>query len=364
MPPLLEVDDLHMHFFTRDGVVKAVDGVSFAIQEGICFGLLGPNGAGKTTTIEMIEEIIPETSGEIRYRGKSRAPDFNRHIGIQFQQTTLLDFLTVKETLKIFQAFYGIRADIDRLVRLCQLEEILGQYNDRISGGQKQRVAIARALAVAPAVLLLDEPLSALDLKLRKHMRVALREIQRRTSVTFVYITHDQGEALTMSDRVGVMSVGRLEQVGAPDRIYNAPESAFVAAFVGETNMLDGTIAHARNGTAVIETPSGRISCRNPRGLSRGDESTLFVRPETIFLADRTDGGNLLDCTVTHHSFEGAYANIGLETRGGQQLIMRCTNDGSGPAVAVGGNVRVGFQPENALLFPADEFSDGGPADA
>ncbi len=211
---ILEVRDLVKTY----GGMRAVDGVSFAIQEGICFGLLGPNGAGKTTTIEMIEEIIPETSGEIRYRGKSRAPDFNRHIGIQFQQTTLLDFLTVKETLKIFQAFYGIRADIDRLVRLCQLEEILGQYNDRISGGQKQRMLLALALVNDPEIVFLDEPSTGLDPQARRNLWDIVLDI-KSSGKTVVLTTHYMEEAQHLCDEVAIMDRGRVIAQGAPDSL-------------------------------------------------------------------------------------------------------------------------------------------------
>jgi len=243
---------------------------------------------------------------------------------------------------------------IKKVEELIELVDLRGAGNRKVSelsGGQMQRVAIARALAVSPAVLLLDEPLSALDLKLRHHMRAELRNIQRRTGVTFIYITHDQTEALTMSDRVGVMSIGKLEQVAEPDVVYNNPATAFVASFVGETNRFQGTISGIDGEYAVLNTASGSFSCKNPQHLSQGEEATIFIRPETVFMAEESTASNLLTCGIHNLSFEGAYAVVTIKNEQGQLLTMRLNNDGTAPRVKAGDNVKVTFNRENAFVL-------------
>jgi spermidine/putrescine transport system ATP-binding protein len=221
-----------------------------------------------------------------------------------------------------------------------------------------QRVAIARALAVEPAVLLLDEPLSALDLKLRKHMRAELRNIQQRTQVTFIYITHDQTEALTMSDRVGVMSIGLLEQVAPPEEIYNNPKTAFVATFVGENNRLKGVVTRATGGKAVLKTSLGAISCRSPENLAQRDEAIVFVRPETVLLADAAGDNGTVKCRIHNQSFEGAYLYVNLESQKGEKLVMRLNNNGNAPKIRIGESVNVTFSHGNAFKLPDRDLSD------
>ena len=203
-----------------------------------------------------------------------------------------------------------------------------------LSGGQKQRVAIARALAVEPQVMLLDEPLSALDLKLRQHMRAELRAIQRRTGVTFIYITHDQGEALTMADRVAVMSKGVIQQVATPALIYDAPATPFVAGFVGETNRFDGRVTRSADGIVEIDTGQGLLRGRQgATPLHQGDAAILFVRPERLAL---TEGANRLAAKVDHVDFEGSFANLFLHTASGARLLAQLRNDGRLAAFAGG----------------------------
>ena len=229
-----------------------------------------------------------------------------------------------------------------------------------LSGGQMQRVAIARGLAVQPSVLLLDEPLSALDLKLRQHMRTELRKIQRRTGVTFIYITHDQGEALTMSDRIGVMTdQGVIDQVAASDELYNQPRTAFVADFVGENNAFVGQISDASGDFAVIRVASGRIKGRNPQRLAIGQRAMAFVRPEAILMKDKTDNGqNEVACTVENLTFEGAYITVFLKTAENERFVMRQNNDGTTPLLAVGTELAVGFDAANTLLLAFGEVSN------
>lgn len=198
------------------GDLRAVDGVSFSIRPGICFGLLGPNGAGKTTTIEVIEDIIPETEGEILYKGSPRSSDFKERIGIQFQHTALLDFLTVRELLSTFQAFYNVRSDIDKLVDLCLLGDILGQYNNRISGGQKQRMLLALALVNDPELVFLDEPSTGLDPQARRNLWDIVLNI-KKSGRTVILTTHYMEEAQHLCDEVAIMDHGKVIAQGSPD---------------------------------------------------------------------------------------------------------------------------------------------------
>jgi spermidine/putrescine transport system ATP-binding protein len=359
----VDIDHVSMQF----GDFYALRDINIHIREGEFFSFLGPSGCGKTTLLRLISGFLDPSQGEIRIGGRNMhgiGPN-KRATAMIFQNLALFPLMTVAANIG-----FGLEVSrvpkaqrirkVNHLLELVELPDAAEKKVGDLSGGQKQRVAIARALAVEPAVLLLDEPLSALDLKLRKHMRAELRKIQRRTGVTFIYITHDQGEALTMSDRIGVMSVGLLEQVGEPDLVYNHPDTAFVASFVGENNVFRGTVSRLEDGFAVIDTPEGSIQCRNPKQLQAGDETTAFVRPETIFMANgNVERANVIICKVASTSFEGAYANIGLEADSGLRLAMRLNNDGSNAQIAPGSALRVAFSPQNTLLLSGGEYSDG-----
>jgi spermidine/putrescine transport system ATP-binding protein len=226
-----------------------------------------------------------------------------------------------------------------------------------LSGGQRQRVAVARALAVEPAVLLLDEPLSALDLKLRQHMRAELKDIQRRTGVTFIYITHDQGEALTMSDRIAVMNQGRVQQVGTGDEIYDRPATPFVATFVGEQNVFQGRVTATNDGQAVVDTAVGPLRGTSQGTLSIGDEALLFVRPERVSLMNGATASpdNRIDAEVERRDLEGSFVNLHLRA-GNHPISVHLTNAGSGRDVVSGGQ-RVSFQADDAVVMRAGEFA-------
>jgi spermidine/putrescine transport system ATP-binding protein len=202
-------------------------------------------------------------------------------------------------------------------------------------------------------VLLLDEPLSALDLKLRQHMRTELRQIQRQVGVTFVYITHDQGEALTMSDRIAVMSQGRIEQVDTPDRLYDAPRSSFVATFVGENNVLAGRVASAANGVLEAATPLGPVRAANPGGLAAGADAMVFVRPERMRLGALDGIENRLEGRLVRRELEGPFAHLAIDTAQGQTFLVHQTNHGGGGDVAIGDLVPFGFAARDARALPA-----------
>ena len=356
----VELDSVTMRF----GDVTAVRDVNLTIRAGEFFSFLGPSGCGKTTILRMISGFMEPTSGTIRIGGKDMrgvGPN-KRPTALIFQNLALFPLMTVADNIAFGLEVRGVpaaerRRKVGELLELVALPDAAEKKVTELSGGQRQRIAIARALAVEPAVLLLDEPLSALDLKLRQHMRAELRDLQRRTGVTFIYITHDQGEALTMSDRIGVMSRGVLEQVGDAQAIYDRPETTFVASFVGENNRFSGTVALAESGMAAIDTPLGRLIGRNPRDLRPGAQATLFIRPERLTLNGQPDGGpadNLLQARVTHRDFEGAFINAFLEAPD-HPLIVQLPHLGQEPPLTPGEAARVAFRTQDAVVLPSAE---------
>ncbi|MEL7466710.1 MAG: ABC transporter ATP-binding protein [Pseudomonadota bacterium] len=334
----------------------AVQRTDMTIEAGEFFSILGPSGCGKTTILRAVSGFVDPSAGAIRIGGedqRGKGPN-DRPTALIFQNLALFPLMTVWENVAFGLEARGVsKAERKRrameLLDLVALPDQAEKKPTELSGGQRQRVAIARALAVEPAVLLLDEPLSALDLKLRQHMRAELRAIQKKTGVTFIYITHDQGEALTMSDRIAVMNAGVIEQVGTGDEIYSNPASAFVASFVGEANQFRGRVAALEGEMAYIDTPSGKLLGRNPGGLAPGAEAILFVRPEQVGFGGAF--GNRLSAALSRRDLEGAFINYELTTAGGQRIMLHKTNDGADPAPG-GGATEVGFACENALILP------------
>ncbi|MEZ5904896.1 MAG: ABC transporter ATP-binding protein [Geminicoccaceae bacterium] len=341
------------------GDFVAVRNADLHIEAGEFFSFLGPSGCGKTTILRLISGFNEPTGGVIRIGGADMAgigPN-RRPTALIFQNLALFPLMKVWENVAFGLEARGVaRAERRRraasLLELVALEGQGEKLVSALSGGQRQRVAIARALAVEPAVLLLDEPLSALDLKLRQKMRAELRTIQQKTGVTFVYITHDQGEALTMSDRIAVMSQGRIEQVGTADAIYREPASAFVATFVGESNVLAGRVTRAAGDEAMLETAQGGLAGRNPHGLEGGARAQLVVRPERCRLLDGEAPGNRLAGTVERLDFEGAFVSLVVRLADGTEVAAQLANDGELPRLKAGTPATIGFPPEAALLLP------------
>lgn len=354
---------------TLDGVqitypngFTAVQPTDLAIQAGEFFSILGPSGCGKTTILRAISGFVDPSHGRVLIGGTDQrglSPNA-RETALIFQNLALFPLMSVAENVA-----FGLEArGMGKRARLARAQELLelvalsdqgGKKPGELSGGQRQRVAIARALAVEPSVLLLDEPLSALDLKLRQHMRAELRAIQKKTGVTFIYITHDQGEALTMSDRIAVMNNGVIEQVGSGDEVYSAPDTAFVASFVGEANQFTGRVVSISGTLAEVETPAGRFSGRNTRGLAVGDAAILFVRPERMVLGD---GANALSARMLRRDLEGAFVNYEMQTESGQRLSVHQTNIGAG--VPDGAAQAVSFAPDAAVILPTGPLARTG----
>ncbi len=311
----------------RYGATRALDGVSLEVVPGEFFTLLGPSGCGKTTTLRAVAGFVAPEAGDVLIRGArvNGVPPHRRHVGLVFQSYALFPHRTVRQNVAFgLRMQQTPRADIERLVRealaLVQLPGHADRYPRELSGGEQQRVAVARALVTRPAVLLLDEPLGALDKKLRDHMKIELKRLQRDVGVTTIYVTHDQEEALTMSDRVAVMRAGRVEQIGAPREIYETPATVFVAGFIGNTNLLAG---RSRGGAAVecagvtIATAAGATAAGAP---AAGSAVTVAVRPERIRLDDAGRRDNEVAATVAHVVYPGETVRYLLAADGGLEL--------------------------------------------
>jgi spermidine/putrescine ABC transporter ATP-binding subunit len=343
----------------RFGEFAAVDNVSLTVEQGEFFSLLGPSGCGKTTTLRMVAGFAYPDVGDICIAGQvvNEVPAYKRDTNLVFQQLALFPHLDVFDNIAFGLRVKGraTRSEInDRVRRILELVELAGFGTRRIkqlSGGQQQRVAIARALVNEPAVLLLDEPLGALDLKLRLQMQLELKAIQQRVGITFLYVTHDQGEALTMSDRIAVMNKGRLEQVASSEEIYSRPATRFVASFIGDTNLLDGTIVGTGAGWSIVECQGLRISVAD-HAQSTGSVA-ISLRPESIRLGASIpagDGMNVFDARVMRATFIGSVLRYDVALVNGQKLIAQTPND-SGPRWHDGDAVQVAWAATSCVLL-------------
>lgn len=334
---------------------KAVHPTDLVIKAGEFFSILGPSGCGKTTVLRAVSGFVDPSAGQILIGDtdqQGKGPNI-RETALIFQNLALFPLMSVWENVAFGLEARGAtkrdrREKAEALLDLVALTDQANKKPSELSGGQRQRVAIARALAVDPSVLLLDEPLSALDLKLRQHMRAELRSIQKKTGVTFIYITHDQGEALTMSDRIAVMNAGRIEQVGSADQVYSNPVSAFSASFVGETNQFAGRISDRRGDTALIDTPHGQFGGLNPSGLAVGEDAILFVRPENI---SASAAENALTTRLSRRDLEGPFVNLFMKTQSGADVAMHIPNT-TETACVLGAEMKIGFASGAATILP------------
>ena len=359
--PEIRLTDLTKHF--RD--VRAVDRVSMDIRTGEFFSMLGPSGCGKTTTLRMIGGFELPTAGRIELRGRdiTTDPPDKRPVNMVFQNYALFPHLDVAGNVAFGLRRKGVdKTDTKRRVgEALDLVHLTGydrRKPNQLSGGQQQRVALARALVNRPNVLLLDEPLGALDLKLRKTLQIELKRVQIEVGITFVYVTHDQEEALTMSDRIAVMRGGKVEQLGTPEELYERPRTRFVADFIGTSNLLSGTVEAVDGTRAIVRLSSGEACLTNAAaGVRIGIPVELSVRPETIGLAlrngaDHPPGSNGLDAipaTVEQVAYLGGNVQYLVRSTGGLSITALASK--AADRIPVGGAVDVTWSPGDALVL-------------
>jgi len=339
----------------------ALETLDLEVREGEFLTLLGPSGCGKTTTLRLIAGFLEPTEGRILIDREdvTRLPPQKRNIGMVFQDYALFPHLTIGENIGFGLVERRVPKDriktrVKELLELIRLPDVANRYPSEVSGGQQQRIAVARAVAVTPRVLLMDEPLGALDLKLREAMQIELRRIQQELKITTVYVTHDQGEAISMSDRIAVMNLGRLEQLGSPTDIYNRPRTRFVADFIGKINFLNGTVSAVSGSTAMIDTPGGRVQAPLDGAAPRSGAVTLAVRPENLSLArpgTALDGFNAVKGRIEEQVFAGSLFNTRIRVDDATRILVETKADEL--VARVGDEILVAWKPEKGILLGA-----------
>ncbi len=348
----------------RFGTLEAVNRVSLEIRDGELFTLLGPSGCGKTTILRLIGGFHKPDEGEVYFGGKavSSIPPYERNIGMVFQNYALWPHMTIFDNIA-----YGLklkkfsRAEISSKVlhslKLVNLSGLEKRYPGQLSGGQQQRVALARALVLSPDVLLLDEPLSNLDAKIRIQVRAEIRKLQKDLGITTIYVTHDQEEALTLSDRIAVVDRGKLQQVGSPRDLYAKPENPFVADFIGINNLIPGEVRHIRDeeGEMKVETEVGALICMGGHRFKPGDRCMVSVRPETASIGKTEDGPgevNILPGTVNFASYIGNTIRYDIEIGNGKIFKVDVQNPWFHQVFPMGEKVWVNFPQQITLGIP------------
>ena len=334
----------------RYGDFTALKTISLSIKDNEFFTLLGPSGCGKTTLLRMIAGFEEVTEGGIFLYGDEieKLPPHQRPVNTVFQNYALFPQMTVLENVAFGVEMRGnskakARSRAGEMLELVQLTQFSSRKPSQLSGGQQQRVALARALAPQPKVLLLDEPLSALDLKLRKAMQLELKHLQRETGITFIFVTHDQEEALTMSDRIAVMSAGELQQLGGPTDIYERPHNMFVADFIGETNLLEVSVDKIQQGRAVCHLGGGHeLTCNQVDDIGVGSKVHMSIRPERLFMSDEPTETESLKGIVKENIFAGTDITTIVTLTQGPDFIVRTSNSDRG-------NKRI-FQPGTEMF--------------
>jgi spermidine/putrescine transport system ATP-binding protein len=359
--PVIRLDGVSKRF----GDYVAVESADFDIAEGEFFSMLGPSGCGKTTTLRMIAGFEQPTTGRILLHGDdvSTTPPYKRDVNTVFQNYALFPHMNVFENVA-----FGlrnkktpndvVRTRVMELLEVVRLPDMAERKPNQLSGGQQQRIALARALVNLPKALLLDEPLGALDLKLREVMQLELKRIQREVGITFIFVTHDQEEALTMSDRIAVMTQGRVDQIGSPTEIYHHPATAFVAGFIGTANLLPVTVRSQEGDTVLVDSRLGN-PFRVPAGgrsHSSGSDATLMVRPERLVPAGAPlHGGEpagSIECTVTSLVFQGPVVRCQVQTSTGADLVAHLGPEDDPASIHVGSPITMTWAYEGAYLVP------------
>ncbi|MCV6999901.1 ABC transporter ATP-binding protein [Mycolicibacterium alvei] len=365
--PVIEID----HVTKRFGDYIAVSEADFSIASGEFFSMLGPSGCGKTTTLRMIAGFESPTEGAIRLEGVdvSRVPPHKRNVNTVFQHYALFPHMTVWDNVA-----YGprsrkksakknaaeIKRSVDELLEIVRLTDFAKRKPGQLSGGQQQRVALARALVNYPSALLLDEPLGALDLKLRHAMQFELKRIQREVGITFIYVTHDQEEALTMSDRIAVMNNGNVEQIGSPTEIYDRPSTVFVASFIGQANLWAGRQTGRANRDFVeVEVLGSTLKAKpGDTTIEPGGHATLMIRPERVRVSMDVPAGDVatVPATVKDLTFQGPVLRVSLAAPDDSTIIAHVGPEQDLPLLRPGDQVHVGWSPDASRVLPAADI--------
>jgi spermidine/putrescine transport system ATP-binding protein len=352
------------------GSFTAVDDLDLVVEQGRFFALLGPSGCGKTTTLRMVAGLEEPTRGTISIAGQdiSRLKPYKRPVNTVFQNYALFPHLDIAENVAFGLRRRGVKDVKKQVQEMLELVE-LGGYGKRrpaqLSGGQQQRVALARALINRPQVLLLDEPLGALDLKLRRQMQIELKRIQTEVGITFVHVTHDQEEAMTMADTIAVMNQGVIEQMGAPAELYDAPATTFVSNFLGQSNLVKATVLGQDGDEVVVDAHGSRLAAPAARARRTQGQVWVGVRPEKVFLAtagsEPGDGRNLLGAgRVSDVSFIGVSTQYLVRMPWDQELTVFEQNSGARGGFSVGDEVDLHWTPEHTFLLDADQDAHAG----
>ena len=356
----VKIEHVVKWFGEGDRAVHALADVSLDIRDNEFFTLLGPSGCGKTTLLRCIAGFEQPTDGRILLFGDEidELPPNKRPVNTVFQHYALFPHMTVAANVgfglrMLKRSKSEIDTVVERILKLVHMEHLADRRSTQLSGGQQQRVALARALATQPKVLLLDEPLSALDLKLRQQMRDELKQLQEETGITFIFVTHDQEEALTMSDRVAVMSDGEVQQVGTPADVYERPKNHFVADFIGETNFFDVTVESVNGGKATCVAPGGaRVVAEAVEGCKVGNTVSLSVRPERIRFAAEGVDGNSLNGVIERPIYLGTDTHYRVRLPDGISVLVRVQNaHGGANSVTVGDTVALLFDPGAVVML-------------
>jgi spermidine/putrescine ABC transporter ATP-binding subunit len=353
----------------RFGNVQAMDHINLQVKSGEVLSLLGPSGCGKTTTLRSIVGLEAPSEGAIyiEQRDVLGIPIHKRQVGMVFQDYALFPHLTVQENIAFGLKMQKMPAAMMRskvaealaLVRLAELPGIEGRYPHQLSGGQRQRVALARSLVTEPKVLLLGEPFGALDKKLRENMQVELRLLQRELKITMIFVTHDQEEALTLSDRIAVMRDGRVEQVGTPAEVYESPRSAFVADFIGVSNFLQGRVEAVQNDHLLVVTDKGlklRVTCAPERQARQGDRLQLALRPEKLHMSSTPEAPEANTCaaTIRHIVYLGTVTHYYVTSESGEAFVVYCQNQAASPSCRpwrIGKAIHLSWKAEHTLIL-------------
>ena len=358
-------------FVAFDGVQKSYDGetlvvndLNLAIAKGEFLTMLGPSGSGKTTCLMMLAGFETATNGEIRLDGRpiNQVPPHKRGIGMVFQNYALFPHMTVGENLSFPLEVRGMGKEerqtrIARALDMVQMGAFAARRPSQLSGGQQQRVALARALVFDPKLVLMDEPLGALDKQLREHMQFEIKHLQASLGITVVYVTHDQGEALTMSDRIAVFNDGRIQQLAPPADLYERPDNSFVAGFIGENNKLPGMVEDISGGRALVRLATGELIDATPVNVStRGQPTLVSIRPERVEYKPEAlpEGAHTLDAEVLEFIYMGDLFRTRLRVAGSDDFVIKSRNTAGQRMLQPGEKIRIGWAPQDArALDPA-----------